>query len=102
MFLDHGETVEAFPMFPDSAGGGDLVGAPRVIDLTRTPVGLDGEIRRRFELRGAACDARAPVHIGACGDALEVTMAELPSPVEMMPCRWGVAPEPRTERWPQR
>jgi hypothetical protein len=102
MFLDHGKTVEAFPVFADGAGSGDLLGAPRVIDLTRTATGLEGVVHRRFEQRGEVCDARGSLLIGGCGDALDVTMAELPSPIEMKPCRWGAAPVPRTERWPRR
>jgi hypothetical protein len=95
---DH-HTVEAFPMFPDGAGDAHLIGAPRVIDLQRTASGLDGGVRRRFEQRGAVCESYVPVHIGTCGDALEVTIADPPQPAEFQPCRWAVTPTPRTEHW---
>jgi hypothetical protein len=39
MILDSGATLEAYPLFPDGAVNGDLVVAPRVLDLARAPAG---------------------------------------------------------------
>jgi hypothetical protein len=99
MFLDNRGIVEAYPVFADSVGSEALLGAPRLMLLTRTPTGLEGTVHRRFEQRGDLCEARAAVRIGACGDALEVTIADPPQPVAMSPCRWSVPPIPRTEHW---
>jgi len=99
MFLDHGPTLEAYPIFADGAGSGDVLGAPRVIDLHRLPTGLDGQIKRRFARRADACDAHAAIHVSACGDDLELTLADPPAPLELDPCRWPEPSAPRAERW---
>ena len=99
MVLDNDATLEAYPLFPDSVGG-DVVGAPRVIDLTRAGERLDGTVHRRFEHRADRCDARAPIHVTACkDDALEVVIADPAAPIDVAPCRWPVAPPSRVERW---
>jgi len=100
MMLDNRATLEAYPMAPDAAIGSDVTGAPRVLDLSRTPSGLAGELHRRDSHGAATCEARSPVHITACtDDTLEVVLADPPAPLQLAPCRWP-APEPaRVERW---
>ena len=99
MFLDHGSSIEAFPIFADNAGSGDVVGAPRVIDLHRAPAGLEGQIKRRFGRRGDFCDAHAAMQVTACGDELDVTVSDPPTPLALAPCQWPAPAASRTERW---
>ncbi len=99
MMLDDDATLEAYPMFADSIGS-DVLGAPRVIDLTRAGERLDGTVHRRFERRADHCDARAPIHVTACkDDTLEIVIADPAPPIDVAPCRWSVTPPSRVERW---
>jgi hypothetical protein len=99
MFLDHGTSLEAYPIFADSAGSGDVISAPRVIDLHREAGGLDGQVKRRFARHADTCDAHATVHVAACGDDLAVTIADLPEPLDLGPCRWPLPATARAESW---
>jgi len=99
MLLDHGATLEGYPMFDDAAGSHDVIGAPRVVDLHRTPTGLDGQVKRRYQHRADTCDARAAVHVTACGDDLDLTIVEPAAPLELGPCRWPDPAVLRAERW---
>lgn len=97
MVIDNGKALEVYPLFDDThppATGSASEIAPRVIDLTRTPVGADGEAKRRFMHGANACIATAPAHLVACsGDGLEVVLGDPP------PCPpQGSAPTHR-ERW---
>ncbi len=110
MVLDNGATLEAYPVFPDatpvapSAGGDEVVVAPRVIDLQRagsTPGAPPaGTLRRRYMLRAQSCEARVPVHVTRCaGDTLELVLADPSPPIGFSPCAWlGPAPS-RVVRW---
>jgi hypothetical protein len=62
MVLDHGATLEGFPLVDDSIPDG----APRVIDLGRGRGKLTGDLKRRFMRRAATCEARAPVTVTTC------------------------------------
>lgn len=117
MVLDHGQTLEAYPLFADvpskgAAGEAPLEIAPRTIALARSTAtlpatsghapdaSLSGEVRRRY-LRGAdRCDATAPAHVARCtGDALELVLGEPQPPLAWTPCAWpGQAPT-RVARW---
>ncbi|MGE5182651.1 MAG: hypothetical protein ACM31C_11340 [Acidobacteriota bacterium] len=100
MILDDGATLEAYALFADAVGSGELAGAPRAIDLARTADRLDGTIHRRFERRADSCDAHVPIHVTACkDDTLEIVLADPAAPVELAPCRWGAIPPARVERW---
>ncbi len=100
MLLDDGATLEAYPLFADSAGSGELVGAPRAIDLTRAGDHVAGTIHRRYDRRTDTCEARAPIPVTACqDDALEAVITDPPAPLDVAPCRWGVTPLARVERW---
>ena len=98
MMLDHGATLEAYPMFDDGSAG-ESMGAPRAIDLTRGDK-LAGEIKRRF-MRGAdLCDAHAPIHVAKCkDDALEVVLADVVAPIAYAPCEWPQPAPSRVEWW---
>jgi hypothetical protein len=107
MVLDSGATLEAYPLFPDGGPPGELVVAPRVIDLARraapgsgvrgTPAGT---LRRRYMRRAERCDAQLPVRITRCaGDTLELVLADPSPPLGFSPCTWpGPAPS-RVVRW---
>jgi hypothetical protein len=101
MMIDHGVTLEAYPMQPDApAVGSDMVAAPRTLDLERGEVTLTGSMRRRFMRRADTCDARATVRVTACrSDMLEVVTTAIATPIDVAPCRWP-APQPaHVERW---
>lgn len=100
MLLDHGDTLEGYPLFPD--GVAELEGAPRVIDLARGS-DLRGEVKRRY-MRGAdACVATSPARVTACtGAALELVLADPGPPLTFSPCTWGSASPSRRERWVRR
>ncbi len=112
--LDNGPTLEAYPMFDDAhgsaavaagsadlvTGSADLVLAPRVIDLMRTPAGLEGSISRRFMRRADACTGRAPFHVTACtADGLEVVAGDVAPPLALAPCTPAPPLPSRAEHW---
>jgi hypothetical protein len=103
MMIDLGDSLEAYPMFPDALGPTDMVTAPRFLDLHRTEAGLEGKLGRRYMRGPDACEARAPVHVTACKDnALELALTDLAPPLAFAPCRWPVAAPARLERWRRR
>lgn len=100
MVLDHGATLEAYPVFDDALRLDDVLAAPRVIDLQRAPGGLTGIATRRFARRADACETHAGVQVTACSAAgLDVTLADPPPPAALAPCTPGVALPARRERW---
>jgi hypothetical protein len=113
MILDSGDSLEAYPLFPDVDGPPGLEVHPRRIDLTRgaaasaasastTLVGtvLAGTVHRRYLRRADICEAQAPVHITRCaGDTLELVLTDPAPPLGFSPCQWpGPAPS-RLVRW---
>ena len=103
MMLDNGATLEAYPMFDDAVPPAgtppDLVLAPRVLDLARTPT-LTGELKRRVMRRADTCDARAPVQITRCADdTLELVLVDPPLPLTLAPCSYPAPAPARVERW---
>jgi hypothetical protein len=126
MVLDHRATLEAYPLFPDTAASPEpeiappiapeiaprlaLEIAPRVIDLARPSGGaaggsaasaqLDGTVRRRYLQRAARCDAQAPVRVTRCADdTLELVLTDPQPPLGFAPCTWPRAAASRVERW---
>lgn len=101
MVLDDRDTLEAYPLFPDSDGPADLVVAPRVIDLVRDGrAEPSGTLRRRYMRRAQRCDAHVPVHITRCaGDTIELVLADPAPPIELSPCTWPGPGPSRVERW---
>ena len=100
MLLDHGASIEGYPIFADATLASGVLSAPRVIDLERQGDGLFGQVTRRYERRADACDAHAPVQVTACrANTLELTLADPPSPLAYVPCAFGAAPLARSERW---
>ena len=101
MVIDHGLTVEAFPLFPDVPAG-TLETAPRAIEWSRGRT-LVGTVHRRYMQADKICIAEAPATIASCeGDTLEVVLADPTPPLEFTPCR-SSNPEPsRRERWIRR
>jgi hypothetical protein len=100
MMLDTGDTLEAYPLFPDAPATPGLEVAPRVIDLTRTPDGLAGFVRRRYMQGTARCEAKVPVRVTACAaDALELVVADPTPPLAFEPCSWPRREPSRVERW---
>lgn len=107
MLLDHGATLEAYPLFDDAVRDGELTGAPRVLDLTRTggPGGaqLGGTLSRRYEQAGAMCRTSAPAHVVGCtADGLALVHATPTPPLEFLPCRPGRPLPSRRSRWVRR
>jgi hypothetical protein len=93
--LDHGATVEAFPVFDDAVPGG----APRVIDLERKDK-LAGFVKRRYMQGPAECVAQAPIRIAKCKEStLQVVVADPQPPLSFTPCTWGTPAESRLEHW---
>ena len=100
MVLDDGATLEAYPLFPDTAGPPYVVVAPRAIELARGPTGLTGTLRRRYMQRAERCDARVAVQVSRCaGDTLELVLADPSPPTGFAPCAWPAPAPPRTVRW---
>jgi hypothetical protein len=106
MILDDGARLEAYPLFPDGAPPpelGDVVVAPRVIELARAtgaPGPLAGTMRRRYMQRAERCDAAEPVHVTRCsGDALELVLTDLSPPLAFSPCTWPRSDVAKVVRW---
>jgi hypothetical protein len=106
MVLDHGATLEAYPLFPDGApaAAGDATAleiAPRVIDLERRPgATIEGTLRRRYLQRAEICDARVPVHVTGCADdTLELVLADPAPPLAFTPCTWPGPGPSRVVHW---
>ncbi len=102
MILDGGTALEIYPLFDDAApqgAPGDVVRAPRVIDLARTPGGLTGQLHRRYMRRADACDAKLPARITECGETIDIVLADPAPPLSFTPCTWGRPNESRRERW---
>ncbi len=94
--LDRGKTLEAFPLFDDTAAGS---GAPRVIDLERKDK-LAGEVKRRFMQGATECIATAPIRIAKCkANTLQVVVADPQPPLSLSPCTWGRPADSRVEHW---
>jgi hypothetical protein len=110
MLVDHRDSLEAIPLFPDVDGPSGLEVHPRHIDLTRdltrdpaapaAPATLAGTVHRRYLRRADLCEAEAPVHVTRCaGDTLELVLADPAPPLGFAPCSWpGPAPS-RLVRW---
>jgi len=115
MILDHGPTLEVYPLFPDGAkpgpasaagpASGDAAAtevAPRVIDFERaigTPT-IDGTLRRRYQRGADLCDAHVPVHLTSCaGDVLQLVIADPAPPIRWAPCAWPGPGPSRVVRW---
>lgn len=93
--LDHGQTLEAFPLFDDAIADG----APRVIDLKRTDK-LAGQVARRFARGADLCTATVPIRVTTCkANTLQVVLADPQPPLAFSPCRWGKPAESRVEHW---
>lgn len=103
MILESKGALEAYPLFPDGRLPGvsaDLETAPRVIDLSRAPGGVAGDVKRRFMRRGVACVSTASVHVIACAnDVLELVLADPPVPAGFDPCSFPRPDSSRRERW---
>lgn len=104
MLLDHGASLEGYPLFDDSREpGGDpgVVVAPRAIDLRRDGVELDGTISRRYMRGGDACSVTVPLRVLACsGSTLEVVLADTSPPLQFAPCAESSRKNPsRREKW---
>ncbi len=103
MVLDHGPTLEAFPLFPDVPGAGALEVAPSVIEWSREDAQIRGHVQRRYMQRADSCVAATPATIASCaGDQLEVVLAETSPPIGFAPCRWPRTEPSRRERWIRR
>lgn len=103
MILDHGATLEGYPLFDDSrepAGDPAIVVAPRAIDLRREDE-VGGEMSRRYVRGGDACIAKVPVHVLSCsGSTLEVVLADTSPPTQFTPCTESARKNPsRREKW---
>jgi len=102
MVLDHGTTLEAYPLFPDVPPGGEagLEVAPRVIDLARGAGPPSGTLHRRYLRGGESCDAHIPVHVTSCaGDLVALVLADPAPPLGFAPCRWPGPGPSRVVRW---
>ena len=104
--LDHRRSIEAYPLFDDTAGAAaptgptDVAVAPRVIELARAADALAGSVSRRYMQGARRCDAKATARLTACsGDTLELVLGEPVPPIAFEPCTWGQAGASRRERW---
>ena len=96
MILDNGPTLEAYPLFPDLRTG-DVLAAPRVLDLHRPE--LIGDVKRRYTRGGDHCTMRAPARLTACtNDRLELVLADPAAPLALPDCG-GPPAETHVERW---
>jgi hypothetical protein len=83
MLEDHGDTLEAWPLFPDIPANGELEIAPRVIDFVRNDEGVSGNVRRRYMRGREQCNAKIPARITVCADdALDVVLADPVPPLQ--------------------
>jgi hypothetical protein len=122
MVLDQGDTLEAYPLFPDVDGPPELEIGPRRIDLSRAPAAsaaapgepgrgaasppsvasatLAGTLHRRYMRRADLCDAQISVHVTRCaGDTLELVLADPAPPLSFSPCTWPGPGSSRLVRW---
>ena len=103
MILERNGALESYPLFPDGRPVGvpaELETAQRVIDLSRTPSGIAGDVKRRFMLRGVACLSTASVHVTGCSnDVIELVLADPPAPAGFEPCSLPRPDSSRRERW---
>jgi hypothetical protein len=105
MILDNGPKLEAYPLFPDGAVTGDVIAAPRVIDLERAPgsatgAPIRGAVHQRFMRRAERCDAQVDVQISRCaGDTVELVLADPSPPLAFTPCEWPRPAASRVVRW---
>jgi hypothetical protein len=104
MLLDHGATLEGYPLFDDShepASEPAVVIAPRALDLRRDRDEVGGEISRRYMRAGDGCITKIPFHVLSCsGSTLEVVLADTAAPTQFSPCSESVRKNPsRREKW---
>ena len=102
MIIDNHATLEGYPLFDDTRAPAPagLEVAPRVLDLTRGPQAIDGEMKRRYLRAADACIAKAPAHVTACGaETLELVLADPTPPLGFAPCSFGRPESSRRERW---
>jgi hypothetical protein len=101
MLLDHGRTLEAYPIeFDAPRDRPDVIVAPRAVELHRDGATVAGELHRRYMVGAERCEARAPVRLRGCGhDALDVELGEVAAPLTFTPCTWSPPPPPRREAW---
>jgi len=113
MILDRGSSLELYGLFPDGhvpgaepkegpgfTSGPSIETAPRVIDLTRTPSGLSGDVKRRFMQRGTSCIAKASATVTSCAnDVIELVLSDPPVPAGFEPCSFPRPDSSRRERW---
>ena len=101
--LDHGPTLEIYPVFADGAPPGtplDVEVAPRVIDLTRNGYEVKGRLHRRFMRGSKECEPGLPVWIGYCrGNTINLELAEPPVPSNFDPCELPTSPMPAKTGW---
>jgi hypothetical protein len=105
MILDHGTSIEAYPLFPDVPAGTPFEVAPRMIELRRTPNSpqLAGEVRRRYMTGTAMCTAKITARITACtNESLDIVLADTSPPLGFAPCQWPRSEPSRRERWIRR
>ena len=106
MVLDHGATLEVYPLFDDGHPAGTPVAvetAPRGIDLARESGSLRGVVKRRYMNDAASCDARATATVTRCeGAELELVLADPQPPLSYAPCAWGPPDVARRVRWRRR
>lgn len=105
MIVDVGD-LEAYPLFDDGRGSGDLVVAPRVITLSRRDdpsaahAEIVGEVHRRSMSRADQCEGHHPARLTRCDrDGLELVLADPGEPLTFGPCSWSQAVTSRVERW---
>jgi hypothetical protein len=98
--VDHGSTLEAFPMFPDVPAVPDTEVAPRVIDLERTTAGVAGLVKRRYMRGSKACTSRVPARVTACRtESIDMVLADPVPPLAVDPCAFPRHDVNRRERW---
>lgn len=98
--LERRNTVEAYPLFDDTAGAGDpsRVVSPRRVTAVRGKTALVGRVER-WVMRGVqTCSLREPVRLECHGGTLRFELPQLSPPTDLVTCQSPpFAPMP--QRW---
>jgi hypothetical protein len=110
MLLDHGATLEVYPLFDDA--GPALTAAaraatppqelgPRTIQLARAGLAITGHVERRYMRGDRACVGRRPARVTECGRAgVSLVLSDPDPPLAWSPaCTWPRPESSRLERW---
>lgn len=98
---DSATRIDGFPLDPDHrTDAGDVLGAPRWLELVRDHDVIVGRMHRRYMRRAQRCESTASLRIIACHDQrMDVERSALLAPTNMQPCSWPPASSKVQEQW---